>query len=429
MKRSLIIFLVMLFFGVPLTPLLGAPTDTAEQIESQLSAKQSEIARLEAEIAEFRKQIEAKRGQATSLSRSIAILEQEVKKINTTISSLRAALDEIRLKTQKTVRSIKETETEITRRTDLLGEQMRAIDAFETESGVVAMMFSSVRLSDLLDQASDLATLQEKTESSVQALVALERDLESKKQDLEEQEKERLGLLAIQRLEQEEAQRKSTERRRALDDAKKQEKTLTQRVEASKKLVESLKNDIYALQRVGVTIEDAIKFGELVANRAGIRPAFLIALLEVESRLGLNVGKGTWKKDMNPNQFDAFRDITSRLGLDPDTTPVSKKPSYGWGGAMGPAQFLPGTWLGYEAKISALTGHNPPSPWNIEDAFMAAAIKLANDGATAKTRAGELRAANQYISGNPNCTKSICNYYSNLVLDKAAAIEEKLKAE
>ena len=94
---------------------------------------------------------------------------------------------------------------------------------------------------------------------------------------------------------------------------------------------------------------------------------------------------------------------------------------------MGPAQFLPGTWLGWESKIAKITGHNPPSPWSIEDSFTAAALKLYNDGASAKTRAGELRAAKSYISGNPNCTKSICNYYANLAMDKSDDIEETLK--
>ena len=122
----------------------------------------------------------------------------------------------------------------------------------------------------------------------------------------------------------------------------------------------------------------------------------------------------------------AFFDIVTRLGLDPDSVKVSKEPSYGCGGAMGPAQFIASTWKGYEDRIREATGHAVPNPWNIQDAFMAAAIKLANDGATAKTRAAETRAAKSYLSGNANCNSSICNYYANLALDKAAIIEQNL---
>jgi len=176
-----------------------------------------------------------------------------------------------------------------------------------------------------------------------------------------------------------------------------------------------------------VTAEQAASLGVLVANRIGIRPAFLIAILEIESRMGANVGTGRYPEDMHTRDHAAFLKITGELGLDPATTPVSKKPSYGWGGAMGPAQFLPSTWLGYADRVSSFTGRKPANPWNIEDAFFASAIKLARDGATSKTPAGELAAAKTYIGGSPNCSKSICNYYANLALDKAADIEPTLQ--
>jgi len=73
-----------------------------------------------------------------------------------------------------------------------------------------------------------------------------------------------------------------------------------------------------------------------------------------------------------------------------------------------------------------LTGHNPPNPWSIEDAFMASAIKLSRAGAISKTKSGETAAAKAYISGSPSCTKAICNYYVNAVLSKAAIIEQNL---
>ena len=93
---------------------------------------------------------------------------------------------------------------------------------------------------------------------------------------------------------------------------------------------------------------------------------------------------------------------------------------------MGPAQFIPSTWLAYEGEVTRLTGHNPPNPWSIEDSFMASAIKLARGGANTKTAQGEIRASKAYISGNPNCSSSICKYYSNTVQRKADQIEASL---
>jgi hypothetical protein len=190
----------------------------------------------------------------------------------------------------------------------------------------------------------------------------------------------------------------------------------------------------------GVTVEEAIKFGQLAAIRAGIRPAFLIAVLEVESKMGINVGRcnragdppeKSWRVIMHSRDFKPFADITSALGLNADTTPVScpqyvNGRQYGYGGAMGPAQFIPSTWVGYADKVAQLVGRPMASPWNIEDAFMAAAVKLANGGATAKTRAAEVAASKAYYSGKSTCKTAQCNSYANTIQNKAAIIEQSL---
>ena len=132
------------------------------------------------------------------------------------------------------------------------------------------------------------------------------------------------------------------------------------------------------------------------------------------------------KKGAAEAEKAAFFAITGKLGLDPDKMPVSRKPSYGCGGAMGHAQFLPTTWLRFESRVGQLTGHNPPSPWSVEDAFTAAAVFLADAGADSKNSAGEVAAAKTYISGNPSCTKSICRYYSNRIIALAKEIDRTL---
>ena len=78
--------------------------------------------------------------------------------------------------------------------------------------------------------------------------------------------------------------------------------------------------------------------------------------------------------------------------------------------------------------MASFTGHNPPSPLNIEDAFTASAIFLADSGARSQTRAGELRAARTYISGKPSCpvrgsARYACLAYANRVVSLAGDIE------
>ena len=67
---------------------------------------------------------------------------------------------------------------------------------------------------------------------------------------------------------------------------------------------------------------------------------------------------------------------------------------------MGPAQFIPSTWVAYGPKVTSLTG-KPSNPWDIRDAFLASAIKLRAGGAN-NTLEGEFNAAMRYFAGSVN---------------------------
>ena len=135
-----------------------------------------------------------------------------------------------------------------------------------------------------------------------------------------------------------------------------EEKLYTASIKKSQKDIAMIRQQIFSLESVGVSMsfEEAIKKAQFAGEKTGIRPAFLLAIFQVESRLGTYVGGGSWRKDMKSAERPLFLKITTALGLDPDSMPVSKKPWYGWGGAMGPAQFIPSTWLSYADKLPRL---------------------------------------------------------------------------
>jgi len=89
---------------------------------------------------------------------------------------------------------------------------------------------------------------------------------------------------------------------------------------------------------------------------------------------------------------------------------------YGWGGAMGPAQFIPSTWVLYKDKLKTIVG-KPADPWDVKDAFLASGLLLGDNGAALN----EWKAAMRYFSGS-SWTKYE-ESYGNLVIARTNCLQ------
>ena len=180
-----------------------------------------------------------------------------------------------------------------------------------------------------------------------------------------------------------------------------------------------------------MTFGQAYELASIAERATGVRAAFILAVLDRESALGRNVGKCSYKTAMAPGPPLSSRDdvtpflkITAELGLNPDTTLVSCPNADGaYGGAMGPAQFIPTTWMGYKDKVAAITGDSPASPWRNIDAFVAAGLYLKSAGAGSN----ELNAAAKYYCGG-NWNRYVCTQvYGKAVVDRAAQFAQDIQ--
>lgn len=428
---------VFLFLILSTTYYLLPTYTSLAAIQDEINAKQRLIEELEKQKQEYQTQIE----QTQSTSKT---LETELKGLNAKINQLNLEIRSFELSISQTSLEVSDTEAKIDDATDKIVKHRNALSqylkiAYESDRKTLThILLKNANISDFFTDLNNIKLNQENLRASIKNIRELKSDLEIRQNELEDKKTDLERLKRLEELEKGSLNSNKKVKDKLLKDTKGQESKFQELVKKTQKDIEAIRSQITYLGQNGVTAEEAVKFGQLAAIATGIRPAFLIAILEVESGLGRNVGKGNWLDDMyncylrlgKPSRAEAekaaFFTIVSKLNLDPNTVKVSKEPNYGCGGALGPAQFLPTTWLGYEEQTARLTGHNPPNPWNIEDAFMASAIKLANGGATAQNKTGETRAAKAYISGKPSCTSSICNYYTNAVLRKAAEIEKNL---
>ena len=94
---------------------------------------------------------------------------------------------------------------------------------------------------------------------------------------------------------------------------------------------------------------------------------------------------------------------------------------------MGPAQFIPSTWVIFKDRIATIKG-TTPDPWDIKDAFLASAVYLGELGATNQTYEREWCAALSYFSGNCSLRNQVrYEFYGDSVMAIAARYEQDIK--
>jgi hypothetical protein len=152
---------------------------------------------------------------------------------------------------------------------------------------------------------------------------------------------------------------------------------------------------------------------------------------------------------MNPERdAPVFLAIANIVGFDARSKQVScpaKRSNgvrYGWGGAMGPSQFIPATWAVYGGIVNSgngwvyseaadairhINGTNlPANPFNKQDAFIATALLLRDNGATGSF-AADRTAALRYYAGWGGASNPANAFYGDSVMNRKAKFEAQLR--
>lgn len=424
-RLAVLTVFIFLFFSS-----VSAQTVNPEAIGNRRSELEKELSDLESQIEGFRSLITGKQQESASLERDIAILDAQIKKAQLEIKARDIAIGRLVETIGEKSDTIDELLVKVQREKLSLSELLRRLNELDQTSLIEALL-GYENFSDFFVELDTLDTIQESIHQSIAVIRDTKIETEQEIDDLETRKTEEVQLKGLQVLEKKRVEERETEKKNILKITKGKEAEYQKVLSAKQKDAATIRSQLFLLTgSPSIPFEKAVALANLAFQKTAVRPAFLLGIIAEESNLGSNVGKGNWREDLSHSrcakQRDAFVQITFELGLNPDLMPVSKKAWYGYcGGAMGPAQFIPTTWQLYKNSVARHTGHNPPSPWDPEDAFMASALLLKDNGAAEGTYAAERKAALRYLAGS-NWNKPTYAFYGDDVMALAAKYQEQM---
>lgn len=372
--------------------------------QAKLASQQGVSGNISTEIKNLTNQISAKQASIKAKVAQINVLSASIKEKQKTIESLSAKIEKE-----------KESLAQLIRKTNEMDKLT-----------ITSFLFSDKSLSTFYSDISRFDTLKAEVKASVDTIETIQGVTQQNKAALQkEQEKtvdEQQALAAAKT-----ALAKQQETQKTLLSVSKDKEKEYQKIIADQQAkVADIKAKLFQLAGGGQAIrfDVALQYANQAAAKTGIDPAFLLAELTQESNLGANVGKcyltdtttgagvGVTSGKTFPNVMKATRDvqpfleITESLGYNWQKTVVSCPIAgvAGYGGAMGPAQFIASTWKLFIPRLTADLGHLP-NPWSAQDAFMAASLYLTDLGGVGSSTSAQLKASCKYYgSGGSTCS-------------------------
>lgn len=405
----------------------------------------SQSADIAKDLTKTKQQKDTLQSQVASLKKKITNLEYQINQGTLMVKGLNLQINDTQVSIDKTALKIEDSQNQIS-------NILRSIYEEDQKPSFVILMEGS--LSDFFSNIAYLESLNEKVSNLLESTTNLKSYLENQKVKIDNERNQVQKTIKIQSLQKKENEqnKKQQEGYLKITEAQYQQQQ-KDKADADKK-ASVIKSRIFDLLGVSdaPNFEQAYNIAKYVSNITGVRAALILAVLTQESNLGKNVGqcylKNTQTGDgvriktgvFSPKTMSPKRDVPVFLNLISDinqgkglireafSTPVScvvyyNNRPYGWGGAMGPAQFIPSTWInaGYGKKVSDITG-KVADPWDITDAFMANGLYLRDLGA----KTNEFNAAMKYYCGG-SCTR-YDRFYGNSVVSIANQYEADIKA-
>lgn len=416
-------------------------TLTSSSAQSDKDFCRNELAQIEAQLAELLAKQKEQAKQTGTLKGDVDYLTSQINALKAKIKARGLVIAQLQVSIKEKSTKIATLSEQISRQHDSLAQLLRNTNDYDNEA-LVHLMLTNNSISSFYSDLESYESMKEAIKSSVDQIKGIRSETEVQKKDLQKKQDEETDAKAELESAQKKVAQSEAEKKQLLTISKNKEAEYQKLANEKKARADKIRSALFSLAGISQKIEfgTALKYANEVSAKTGVDPAFLLAILTQESNLGSNVGRcyltaidgpqagyginissqKTWTNVMKPTRdIEPFLAITGRLGLDPLKTAVSCPIAgvAGYGGAMGPAQFIPSTWKIFENRLKIALGYDA-NPWSPKDAFMASGMYLTDLGAIGNSAASQQKAACKYYgSGGSTCS------YSRSVMTHKARIQ------
>ncbi|MCX6713632.1 MAG: lytic murein transglycosylase [Candidatus Vogelbacteria bacterium] len=443
------LFLILLAF----LPVISS-AETEAEIKAKEDALRAKLLVVDAEIVAQKKLVQTKQKETASIKRDVDILTSKINTAQLNIQSKKIQIDRLSGNIVEKVKTINVLNDKLDTQKQTLAELLRQTREVDSRS-FLEVVLANEKMSDLFVDLGRFQFIEQSTQDSLNEFRSTKNLTEQQKADLQKKQDAELDAKKAIETEKARTERLNKEQKVYLAVSKNQEAAYKEILAKKVKEQQAIRSALFSLRNAAnITFGQAYDYAKTVQATLGVRPAFLLAIITQESNLGKNVGTCNRPQDSKKWQDilpgpDArqmylslgkscaratthcssrddqtpFLEIMKSLGRDPEGTPLSCPilSAGPFGGAMGPAQFIPSTWNMLKDRIGSALGKSTPDPWLPADAFMASGIYLDDLGAGSGNYSAEIRAACKYYgSGGSSCS------YGNQVMSLAATYDKQI---
>jgi len=456
MRRFFFFVLGCAFLVVPSA---ASAQSAAQAVANRQQELQNQLNQLEGQIAVQQQLLDVAQNQHQTLQTQIDAFNAEIRKTQLRIQAINLTITKLNGDIGVRNRTLSELSAQLAAEKESLAQILRQTQMLD-DSSVVSVALGSKSVSDFFSDLDAFTSIKRALAESFDRIERTSTATAAEKEALQERLAEQEQLRTVAQLAKQAVEAQEREKQKLLAQTKGIEANYQKLIAVTRKTAAQIRSELFMLRdTAAIPFGQALTYAQAAERATGTRAAVTLGVLKQETNLGENLGTGTWRVDMSPTRDQpVFVYITQALGLDPDQMPVSKRPSYGWGGAMGPGQFIPSTWVCYGGFVNVKTGacappsgfgvsfwqgpwqYNaskdrvrrllggsaPSNPWSPQVAIMATAMLMADNGADARTPAAERLAALRYFAGWTHAKNPAYAFYGDGVMRFAAQFQSDI---